>query len=129
MPIKPLKVTASRNQFDTRELVRAGELRAQLDAIYKSIEAYRVIEAALGVQGFEEYEGGKESAGVASFKHHDANAAAKAVKALQRAGFPAFRESHGVTHAAADIKGVRVSAMIQLLGTMGCRVMITFGVS
>lgn len=128
MPIRQMQV-ASRDQFDTRELVRAGELRAQMDLIYKSIEAYKVCEASLDVQGFEEYEGGKESAGVASFKHHDSSAGARAIKALQRVGFPDFRESHGITHAGANIKGVRVSAMIQPLGSMGVRVMLTFGVS
>jgi hypothetical protein len=131
MAIRSMQLAGALANFDNRELIRAGELRRQLDHIHKSIAAYNAICGNLENQGFEEYGGGKESEGVASFRHHESTQAIvdRAVKALQHSGFGQLREARvrGILVGSADIKGIRVSAMIQLIAPMGVRVMLTFG--
>jgi hypothetical protein len=129
MAIRSLQTAGKRDHFDDREKQRAEQMRKWLAAIDKNIAAYYAINGNLENQGFEEFEGGKESDGVASFRHHDGSTMGveRAIKALQRSGFGAFTDSRGIMHGSADIKGVRVSALIHQLGTRGVVVMLTFG--
>lgn len=129
MAIRSMQTAGSRDHFDDREKQRAESLRRMLASIDKSIAAYYALNGNLENQGFEEFEGGKESDGVASFKHHDGSemGVERAIKALQRSGFGAFTNSRGIMHANANIKSVRVSALIHQLNTRNVVVMLTFG--